>query len=73
MRRDRQLLVTEDYQSGMRVLRCELGDDATLRGQAVSVLREIVGGRGLYAATTQVDKSCLEAAQLDGCSKLRCY
>lgn len=27
----------------------------------------------LYAATTQVDKSCLEAAQLDGCSKLRCY
>lgn len=50
-----------------------LGDDATLRGQAVSVLREIVGGRGLHAATTQVDKSCLEVAQLDGCSKLRCY
>ena len=36
------------------------------------MLREIVGGRGLYAATTQVDKSCLEA-ELDGCSKLRCY
>lgn len=66
-------LSRNDYQSGMRVRRCELGDDATLRGQAVSVLREIVGGRGLYAATTQVDKSCLEAAQLDGCSKLRCY
>lgn len=27
----------------------------------------------LYAATTQVDQSCIEAAQLDGCSKLRCY
>lgn len=39
-------LSRNDYQSGgIRVRRCELGDDAALRGQAISVLHEIVGRR----------------------------
>ncbi|MBW3081679.1 ROK family protein [Bifidobacterium saguinibicoloris] len=39
-------LSRSDFQSVVRVRRCELGDDATLRGQAVCVLRAIVGRRG---------------------------